>query len=225
MSFLPPLEVLDKDGAIQEAAEKVDPVTRASFLRKAGVGVGAVVAGGALAGALPGIAMGQTPPQSDIDILNFALTLEYLEAAFYTEAVQMNAFQGKPRQFAIVVGSHERAHVAFLRKALATNAVARPTFDFKGTTADVNKFLPTAQTLEDTGVSAYAGQGPLIKTKSIVAAALSIHSVEARHAAWVRDIRSNGRGPNSPAPVPFDPAKSRSQVLTAVAGTGFITST
>ena len=68
---------------------------------------------------------------------------------------------------------------------------------------------------------AYAGQGPRLKTKALVAAALSIHSVEARHAAWVRDIMG-GRGANRPAPVAFDKPKTRAQILAAVRGTGFI---
>ena len=219
VTHLPPVEELDVDGAIQEAASKVDPSTRASFLRKAGVGAGALALGGTLLGSLAEGAEGAVP-KSDVAILNFALTLEYLEAAFYTEA-ERSGFGGKPRQFARVVGAHERAHVAFLRKALGSAAVARPKFDFKGTTTDASKFLATAKVLEDTGVMAYAGQGPRLKTKALVAAALSIHSVEARHAAWVRDILG-GRGANLPAPVAFDLPKTMGQILTAVRGTGFI---
>ena len=220
MSYLPPLEELDRDGAIQEAAEKVDPFTRASFLRKAGVGAGAVVAAGGLAGALPALAEGAIP-KSDVAILNFALTLEELEAAFYTEAVRKNRFQGKPRQFAQVVGRHERAHVAFLRGALGRAAVAKPKFDFKGTTENPTRFLATAKVLEETGVSAYLGQTPLIKNKQVLAAAGSILPVEARHAAWVRDILG-GTGNNNPAPFAFDKPLSKAKVLAAVKGTGFI---
>ena len=86
MSFLPTLEELDLDGAIREAAEKVDGDTRASFLRKAGLGAGAVVGGSAFFGACPR-SPAPVSPTSDVAILNFALTLEYLEAAFYSEAV------------------------------------------------------------------------------------------------------------------------------------------
>ena len=216
MSHFPALEELDSDGAIQEVAEKVDAGTRAAFLRKAGVGVGAIVAGGGLAAALPSLAEGAVPA-SDVAILNFALTLEELEAAFYTEAVNKGRFQGKPGQLARVIGAHERAHVAFLRKALGSAAIKKPRFNFKGTTENPTRFLRTARVLEDTGVAAYAGQGPLLKTKSIVAAALSIHSVEARHAAWVRDVLGQ-----PPAPAAFDPAKTKAQILAAVKGTGFI---
>ena len=76
--------------------------------------------------------------------------------------------------------------------------------------------------LEDTGVSAYAGAAPMIANKKTLAAALSVHSVEARHAAWVRDILGKGSNP-LPAPAPFDPARSKAQVLKIVTGTGFIT--
>lgn len=222
MTYLPPLEELDVDGAVREAAEKVDGDTRASFLRKAGVGAGAVMGSGVLLGGLPAMASAATP-KSDVAILNFALTLEYLEAAFYTEASSKGALSGKAKAFSNVVGTHERAHVAFLRKALGSAAVKRPKFDFKGTTENQAKFLATAKVLEDTGVAAYAGQGPLLKTKAIVKAALSIHSVEARHAAWVRDILG-GTGKNVPAPKAFDAAATKAQILKAVQGTGFIVS-
>lgn len=220
MSDLFKLEELDQDGAIREAAEKVDPETRAAFLKKAGVGLGAVVAGSAFAGAVPGLASAGTP-KSDVAILNFALTLEFLEAEFYTQA-EKSKFGGKPGTFARVVGRHERAHVAFLRKALGKAAVAKPTFDFKGTTANVDQFVRTARVLEDTGVAAYLGQIANIKSKGVLRAAGSIATVEARHAAWIREILG-GSATQLPAPTAFDAPKSKAQILAAVTGTGFIT--
>jgi hypothetical protein len=216
MSMLPKLEELDVDGAIREAASKVGVDTRAAFLKKAGLGAGAVVVGGAFAGALPGIATAGVAP-SDVAILNYALTLEYLEAAFYAEAVSMGKFTGKTGAFAKVVAQHESAHVAFLKSALGSAAVKSPKFDFKGTTTDEAKFMATAQVLEDTGVAAYLGQAGNIKSKKILGAAGSILAVEARHAGWIRDL--NGV---SGAPGAFQGGTTKAAILAAVKGTGFI---
>jgi len=222
MSDLFTLEELDADGAIQEGAEHVDPFTRGSFLRRAGIGVGAVAGGGALLGSVPSLAFAGGVPRSDIAILNFALTLEYLEAAFYAEAVSKGKFGGETGQFAQTVASHEAAHVAFLKKALGAKAVKKPKFNFKGTTTDKAKFEATAQVLEDTGVAAYLGQVGNIKAKAILKAAGSILPVEARHAAWIRDIRRGEEGSPLPAPAAFQGAKTKAQILAAVKGTGFI---
>ena len=124
------LEALDVDGAIRETAERVDSHTR-SALRRAGLGVGVIVGGGSLLEALPGLASGAAT--SDTDILNFALTLEHLELAFYAEAVNRGS-SGETKTFARVVAGHEAAHVAALKGALGKAAVAMPKFDFKGTT-------------------------------------------------------------------------------------------
>ncbi len=211
---------LDSDGALQESVAAVAGDDRANFLRKAAFGGAAVLGAGGLLGALPSIASATSIPKSDVAILNFALTLEYLEAEFYAGA-RKNAgiFKGDTRNFVDVVARHEAAHVAFLKKALGSAAIKKPTFDFKGTNNTVQKtFEATAQLLEDTGVSAYLGQAPLIKTKAILAAAGSILTVEARHAAWMRHIRMV-----APAPAVFDAAKTKAQILAAVKGTGFIT--
>ena len=216
MSFLPDLEELDRDGAIREAADKVGGDTRASFLRKAGVGAGAVLGSGAFFGALPSLA-GAGVAASDVAILNFALTLEYLEAAFYTEAVSKGRFSGEVGKFARIVRAHEAAHVSFLKGALGKAAVARPKFNFKGTTTDEAKFKQTAQVLEDTGVAAYLGQVGNIKSKKILGAAGSILPIEARHAGWIRDINHVPGAPKA-----FEGARSKAQILAAVKGTGFI---
>ncbi len=203
----------DRDGALEEAATKAG--SRADFLRKAAIGGGAIIGGSSLMGFLPAIAQAATP-KGDVAILNFALTLEYLEAEFYTQAAKSN-LGGKAAQLARVIGAHERAHVAFLKGALKSAAVKKPKFDFKGTTQDATKFLQTARVLEDTGVQAYLGQVGNIKTKGILKAAGSILTVEARHAAWVRDVLGT-----PPAPSAFDAGKSKAKILAAVGGTGFI---
>ena len=210
---------MDVDGALQETVAAVAGEDRADFLRKAAFGGAAVLGAGGLLGLLPSIAEGATP-KSDVAILNFALTLEYLEAEFYAGA-RKNAgiFKGDTRNFVDVVAKHEATHVAFLKKALGSAAVKKPTFDFKGTNNQNQKtFEATAQLLEDTGVAAYAGQVGLVKTKAILAAAASIHSVEARHAAWMRHLRQV-----APAPLAFDKPLTKAQILAAVKKTGFIT--
>jgi hypothetical protein len=220
------LDTFDRDGAIAETAEEVSvsSATRGAFLKKAGLGAGMLVGGSAFAGALPAIARGATTPASDIAILNFALTLEYLEAAFYAEAVANGKLTGETRRFANVVAQHEATHVKTLKAVLASKAVAQPTFDFRGTTADQGKFEATADVLENTGVHAYLGQAGNIKTKAVLMAAASILPVEARHASWIRDIRFSGgtTSPTTPAPAAFEEGYSRAKILAAVKATGFI---
>ncbi len=215
------VEEVDKDGAMREAADRLGGDSRARFLRK-----GAVVGAGLVAGAVPlAIATGQSGgvPKSDVDILNFALTLEYLEAAFYAEAVATGALKGELATFAQVVAAHEAAHVGALQSALGSAAVKKPQFDFKGTTGDNKKFAGTAQALEDTGVSAYLGQAGNIKTPAVLAAAGSILPIEARHASWIRDINGRGASP-SPAPQAFEKPATKAEVLAIVKKTGFIKS-
>jgi hypothetical protein len=213
------LVAFDSDGALQEAADRVERTTRATLFRRGG----ALAAGGLLAGTIPtAFARAQGVPKGDIAILNYALTLEYLETAFYKKAISDGALRGQYANFAKVVAEHEQAHVDALKKTLGGKAVRRPNFDFKGTTADQATFAQTAIVLEDTGVEAYQGQAGNIKTPAVLRAAISIHPVEARHAAWIRSIVGGGSGDPAPAPAAFNPAKDMNQVLAAVAGTGFI---
>ncbi len=211
---------VDADGAVAEAAEEALGGTRADFLKKAGLGAAALAGGGALLGALPSIASAGVT-SGDVAILNFALTLEYLEAAFYAEAVSKGALHGETKKFARLVASHEAAHVAALKGALGSKAVAKPKFDFKGTTAHQAKFQATSEKLEYTGVSAYLGQVGHIKSKAVLGAAGSILPVEAWHAAWIADIRRHGGNP-PPAPTAFAAGKTKAQILAAVKATGFI---
>jgi rubrerythrin len=215
---------LDSDGAIQETAEAAG-IDRSDLLRQAAIAGGAILGSGALLGLLPGVASAAPTARSsaagDIAILNYALTLEYLEAAFYAEANKSGKLTGETKTFATTVAKHEAQHVAFLKSALGSHAVATPKFDFKNTTSEVANFQKTAMALEETGVSAYAGAAPYITNKKYLAAALSVHSVEARHAAWIRTIVGNGGAP-LPAPVPFDKADTKAQVLKIVKSTGFI---
>jgi hypothetical protein len=210
-----PIDELDRDGALWEAEDEVAGDSRADFLKKAMAAGGGLAGGGALLGLLATEGRAQTA--TDVSILNFALTLEELEAAFYREAVAGGALTGRTLRFARVTGAHEDAHVAFLRQALGSAAIARPQFNFMGTTTNSQRFIATAVTLEETGVAAYKGQAPLIETPAVLGAALTIHSVEARHAAWVRRIAGM-----RPVIGPADAALTREQVLAAVGATGFI---
>jgi hypothetical protein len=218
MSDLPTLRELDRDGAIQEAMAATAGDTRADLLRKGLIAGGGLVAGGALLGlpALGAAAKGKVSAKT-VGILNFALTLEYLEAAFYAEAVSKGALSGPTAAFAKAVAAHEAAHVAYLKKALGSAAVKKPTFDFKGTTASQKTFQKTAYVLESTGVAAYSGQATNIAEAPVVMAAVSILTVEARHAGWIGAISGQ-----APAPHAFDAPLTKGEVLAAVKKTGFI---
>jgi hypothetical protein len=216
MSDLITLEVVDTDGAIREAADSLGD-TRGDFFKKAAVGGGSLLAGGVLMGGLPSIAAASTRSKAnDAKILQFALTLEYLEAAFYNEAVAGGALTGDVLAAAKIVQKHENTHVKTLKSLVS---VKKPKFDFKDTTSDQTKFLATAQVLEDTGVQAYSGQAPNILQRKVLAAATSILTVEARHASRFRTLN----GANF-APAAFDKPKTKKQILKAVKSTGFITS-
>jgi len=229
------LESIDVDGALRDAAEAVG-FDRAQFLRRGAVTGGSFLALGGLA--FPASALADDDDDDDDrdeglnsrdrSILNFALTLEYLEAEFYADALAANIIKDPlVLVFAQVTGQHEAEHVEALKGLLGDRAVKKPTFDFSSALKDEATFKATAQVLEDTGVAAYAGQGPRIKRKSLVVAALSIHSVEARHAAWIRFLNGGGAvdapAEARPAPVAFDQPLTKREVLAAVAATGFIT--
>jgi Ferritin-like domain len=204
----------DADGALQETAEAAQRHSRRGFLRTSGLAVGgAAVAGGLIptAGAMA------ATPKGDVAIANFALTLEYLESAFYASALKHAGLTGEHKRFARLVHQHEAAHVAALKKMLGSAAVKRPSFAFGSSVQSQSAFTQTAITLEDTGVQAYQGQAAFIKSQAVFKAALSIHPVEARHAAWIRNL-----GGMAPAPAAFNPALTKAQVLAAVNGTGFI---
>lgn len=159
-------------------------------------------------------AYGQAVSTDIIGVLNFALTLEYLEAAYYNQAIGNSTNIGIPQGAALtainVIAAHENAHVAFLKDTIVASGgtpKVLPSFDFSGGQAgnggtgngpfkdallsNYDLFLAVAQTFEDTGVRAYKGQaGVLMPNNTILTAALQIHSVEARHAAHIRYMRA-----------------------------------
>lgn len=186
----------------------VGGMTRSSFILKSALAVG-TTAGAAAVGPFVAGAMAQS--DGDVDILNFALTLEYLETRFYKEAAGLDLGQevaSLAKQFA----DEEQEHVNALRaaiKSLGGTAAAKPVFDFGVT--DQASFLKLAQTLEDTGVYAYNGAGPLLKSKDLLAAAGSIVQIEARHAAAIRL-----QNKENPSPDAFDKTLTKDEVLKAV---------
>jgi hypothetical protein len=202
------LDAVDRDGAVREAAEKVS--SRGELLG------GALAALGAVALARPGIASAKLTKR-DRSVLTYALSLEYLQDAFYTEAERVGALTGARRTAASVLGGVERAHVRAFRGLLGSSAPARPSFDFRGTTEQNDAFLRTAVALEDLSVAAYKAQAPRITAPAVLQAAVGIHSVEARHAAWMRHLVGV-----QPAANAFDEAEGRDAVLKTVASTRFI---
>ncbi|MEO6522405.1 MAG: ferritin-like domain-containing protein [Mucilaginibacter sp.] len=208
--------------SIIEELEKVDPELNERFSpRREAIknltGYGSKIAMAALPFALGSLfnkAYGQTTVGDVNGTLNFALKLEYLEAAFYNTAIattglipaaDLPAFQ--------LIASHENAHVSFLKSVLGSAAVVQTTQGTNGTydwtaggtlpnyfaTKDYATFLIVANAFEDTGVRAYKGQAPnIIGNQVVLTAALNIHSVEARHAAHIRGIRrASGTSPKA----------------------------
>jgi hypothetical protein len=219
------LEAIDVDGAVREASEQAAGDTRLSFLRKGAVAGGAVIGGGAILSALvPGSALAAGRPPSalgsgDIGILNYALTLEYLESSFYNEATSQGKITDpKLKQFLRTVTKDENAHVKFLKSALGSHAVKKPKFDFQGIPGDQAKFAATAYVLENTGVHAYLGQAANIQAAKVLLAAASIVTIEARHSGAIGLYLGKAIAPSGP----FDTGLSASAVLAAVKKTGFI---
>jgi rubrerythrin len=199
-------------------AVEVHGMTRSSFIVRGALAAGAVYGAGSVS---PFVR--QALAQSgggDLEILNFALTLEYLEAAFYKEAVDAGRLHGSVRAFARKVARDEATHVTALRQALGSQAQASPRFDFHGTTRGRSAFLKTSYDLENTGVAAYLGQAPNIKDPSILLTAASIVTVEARHSGAVGELLGRNISPAGA----FDGGKTMEQVLAIVNKTKFIRS-
>jgi hypothetical protein len=201
---------------VEVADGDLEGSSRSAFLHRVALAGGALVAGSVVVTGLPRIALGGPSVAQDRKILNFALLLEYLQAAFYTDGFERGKLRGDVRDFARVVGGHEREHVTFLQKQLGSHARAKPAFEFGNATRSQRKFIAAAVTLEDIGVAAYNGQAASL-TKGPFTAATLISSVEARHAAWIRDIAGV-----PPAPYAADPAQTGAQVTAALKKTGFL---
>ena len=165
------------------------PLTRRHALTRGTIAVAALFAGDAAFRELTALGAVTASPAQDARILQFGLLLEDLQSAFYAAALERATLKGELRDFAEVVGSHEREHAAFIRKTLGSKAGRPPRFDFGAAVRSPKAFASTAVALEDLGVAAYNGQAPNL-TPGTLAAAARLVSVEARHAAWIRDLRA-----------------------------------
>ena len=203
-------------GALSAQSAVSAEATRAQLLGRALVCGGAVVGGLAAWGRLPQLSVASPSAEQDVRVLNLVLAVEYLEAAFYKEALARAGLQGERKEFARVVGDHEKAHVGFLRQALGGAAEPEPNYDFGDATRNADAFANTAVTIADLAVATYNGQAVNLTAPTLKAAA-RIVSVEARHAAWIRSIL--GEVPaTEPTDAPVKEAETRAK-LREIGGT------
>jgi len=232
----------DRDGPSEEIdmTANDDGGSRRRFLSRSAIAGGALLALGSGAGLSlaqeddgedSGEAEGplfDDEEGTDVDVLNYALTLEHLENAFYRTGLEtFDAADFLESDATIVsteadaevlyenletIGEHEAAHVDLLTRAvelLGGTPVEEAEYDFG--LADVAGFMSLAATLENTGVAAYAGAAPAIESPDLLRTALGVHSVEARHAAVV-----TAAGSGDPYPNVIDDPAAQSEVLAAV---------
>lgn len=210
------LAAVDVDGILHETAAAAFATTRRSFLRLS-VGVGAGLAAFATA-TNARAALAST--KNDTAILQFDLALEYLQAGLYTEAERLGSLTPKTLAWARVVGAHERAHVQAIKTLLGPRkTVPSPTFDYRNVTSDEQPFIKTAVAFEDLTTALLKWQAPRLDSRSILAAVATLHSVEARHAAWIRHVV--GLQPVTGA---FDKPAPQHRMAQLIASTHFVTS-
>jgi hypothetical protein len=179
------------------------------------VACGGLVAGGAVLAGAAQTATSAPSAQQDERILTYLLGVEELQAAFYTDAVERKRLTGESAEFARVAQDHERMHVSFLREALGADAPRVRSYDFAEATSSDRAFLEAAVELEEIGLAAYLGAAPNLRPGTLRDAA-KVLSVEARHAAWARDLA--GR---NPAPRASDEGLSEAQIKARLRDKGF----
>ena len=195
------------------AAIEVESLNRSTFLIRGVLAAGAIY-GAASMTPIIRKAFAQGASKGDIEILNFALTLEYLEAAFYKEGANVKGLSSEVAGYVKTFGGEEQEHVDALTATitdLGGKPVEAPGVDFGDAFSSQDAFIQTAITFEDLGVSAYNGAAPMIESKDLLATAGGIVQVEARHAATIRFAAGE-----DPTPQAFDPALTTDEVLKAV---------
>lgn len=159
-------------------------------------------------------AAGASASAADIDILQYALTLERLEAEFYKQGIDAGILEGRELELVTPIRDHEVVHVEAVSATitdLGGTPAESPMFQFpEGTFTDKAMFLTTAGTFEELGVKAYHGQVPLIESPEILAAAATIAGVESRHAAVIADLLGG-----NPFPAPIEASLPMEAVLEA----------
>ena len=188
------------------------PQSRKDFLKSLAVaGVGAT----AVSALVPGKANAQSAG-GDLDIANFALTLEYLESDYYALALDSGMLSGESLSYIQATGDHENQHVEALIgliQQFGGTPVAKPEFNFGDAFASESSILNTAAELEITGVGAYLGAAPMIQSPDVLAAAGSIVGVEGEHVVAINGLL----GVSPPANMAFPEALSQDAVLAAIA--------
>lgn len=207
---------VDIDGALRETAAAAYSTTRGAFLQRA------ALLGAAATGTLTFVEAASGSGSwsaGDTAILRFDLVLEYLQAALYTEAERIGALTPKTLGWSRVVGAHERAHAQAIKELLGSRAVPSPSFDFHGVTEREQPFIRTAVAFEELTGALLKWQAVRLDSRAIVAAVATLHSVEARHAAWIRHIVGL-----QPAANAFDKPASQDRMARLIASTHFIAS-
>jgi hypothetical protein len=206
-------ETLDRDEALTEAVGELFGSTRARFLRTAALGSAAMLS----ALMAPSARAAQV---TDVDILIFGLRFERLQATFYTQAEELGTIarmSAAKERWARTLGAHERAHVRIIKQVLGPKAEPRPFFDFGEDNETDAAFTRTAVAMEDLTVALLTGVMPQVRDRGLAAALFGLMTVEARHAAWARNIVGA-----TPAAVAFDEPQTLASVQGAVDRTRFV---
>ena len=154
---------------------------------------------------------------TDLDVLNYALTLEYLEADAYKAINDAGILSGRASTYFKAFGGHEMEHVSAITatiQQLGGTPVSKPAFDFSGVPSDPMEVVKFFQTVEAVGASAYRGAAPSIQNHDVLTAALQIHANEAEHAAALADLVAPGT--NLFSPDAFGAERTPAQVLEIV---------